>query len=114
MSPSVFTVFGCLICFLTLLPSCLMLFDAKSVSWLSWSWGFLIRRVLNSTCLPPGHYCIVRNHVAEVCPPSLQEVGTELSAGRLSPAYLILLPSSTGSLSEAEFLGDQPRLDGAQ
>ena len=91
-----------------------MLFDAESVAWLGWSWGFLIRRVLNSACLPPGHYCIIRNHVAGVCPPPLQEVGTELSAGRLSPAYLILLPSSTGSLSEAEFLGDQPPLDGAQ
>ena len=91
-----------------------MLFNAESVAWLGWSWGFLIRRVLNSACLPPGHYCIIRNHVAGVCPPPLQEVGTELSAGRLSSAYLILLPSSTGSLSEAEFLGDQPPSDGAQ
>ena len=93
---------GGLICFLTLLPPRLMMFDAESMAWLSWSWGFLIQRALNSTCPPPRPYCIIRNHVGGVWPPSLQEVGTEPTAGRLSPAYLILLPSSTGSLSEAE------------
>lgn len=92
-----------------------MLFDAESVAWLSWSWGFLIRRALSSTCLLPQPYCIIRDHVGGVWPPFLQEVGTERTAGRLSPAYLILLPSSAGSLSEAESSWEtSPALDGAQ